>query len=81
MCMLHQLGIDVIYDQGRQYLIDCGPTQFSIRHLQRQQDAGSIVDHLKALFCKHSPPTEILGDNDMAFHSKAFRDFLNEWQI
>lgn len=38
------------------------------------------MDHLEALLCEHSPPTEILIDND-TFHSKLFRHFLNEWVI
>ena len=78
-----RVGMDVTHYQGRHYLslIDCGPSRFSIwRHLRRQ-DAASVVSHLESLFCECNSLAEILVDNDTAFRSKVFRDFLSEWGV
>ena len=77
------VGMDITHYQGRYYLslIDCGPTQFSIlRHL-RCQDAASVINHLEGLFCMHGMPAEIFMNNDTAFCSKLFGDFLSEWGV
>ena len=47
----------------------------------KQQDAASVINHLKNLFCKHGTPAKMLIDNDTVFHSKLFRDFLSEWGV
>ena len=73
-----RVWMDVTHYQGRLSLIDCGPSRFSIwRHLRRQ-DAASVVSHLEGLFCERGVPAEMHADNDTAFRSKVFRDFLSE---
>lgn len=78
-----QVGMAITYYKSRNYLslINSGPMQFAIWHYLIWQDAASIIHHLETLLCEHGPPTEILIDNDTAFHSKLFRHFLNEWII
>lgn len=73
----------ITYYKSRNYLslINSVPMQIAIWHHLIRQDAANIIDHLEALLCEHSPPTEILIGNDTAFHSKLFRHFLNEWVI
>ena len=77
------MGMDVTCYQVGHYLqlIDCGPTWFSIWHHLRRQDAASIISHLESLFCECGVPAEMLVDNDTAFCSKVFRDFLSEWGV
>ena len=36
---------------------------------------------LPALFCERGPPAEILTDNDTAFRSSLFKNFLDEWGV
>ena len=75
-----RVGMDITHYQERHYIspIDCRDSRFSIWRRLRRQDAVSVVSHLESLFCKRSAPAEILVDNDTAFRSKVFRDFLSE---
>ena len=76
-----RVGMDITHYQGRHYLslIDCGASRFSIWRRLRRQDAASVVSHLESLFCERGAPAEMLVDNDTAFRSKVFRDFLSKW--
>ena len=78
-----RVGMDITHDQGRHYLslIDCGASRFSIWRRLKRQDAASVVSHLESLFCERGAPAEMLVDNDTAFRSKVFRDFLGEWGV
>ena len=73
-----QVEMDVTYYLS---LINCRPSRFSIWHHLRWQDAASVVSHLESLFCERGVPAEMLVDNNTAFRSKVFRDFLSEWGV
>lgn len=63
----------------RQKLLITHWVQPILCHLCQQDTA--IIDHMEAIFRVCGPPTEKLIDNDTAFHSKSFRDYLNEWRV
>ena len=78
-----RVGMDITHYQGRHYLslIDCGASRFSIWRRLRRQDAASVVSHQESPFCERGAPGDMLVDNDTAFRSKVFRDFLSEWGV
>ena len=78
-----RVGMDITHYQGRHYLslIGSGASRFSIWRRLRRQDAANVVSHLESLFCERGAPAEMLVDNDTAFRSKVFRDFLSEWGV
>ena len=66
----HWVAMDIAHCNGSHFftVIDCGPAQFAIWQRLPRQDATSLINQVKVLFYEQGPPTEILTDNDTAFH-------------
>ena len=79
----HRAGIDITHHASRPYLtlVDHGPSCFSIWRQLRRQTAACVVQQLESIFYERGAPYEILLDNEMAFRSKCFRNFAEEWGI
>ena len=78
-----RLGMDITHYGGKHFLslIDCGPSRFAMWRPIRCQDSGTVARQLEAVFYERGPPNEILTDNDTAFTSRSFRNFLEEWGV
>ena len=78
-----RVAMDFTHYRGMHYLtlIDCGPTRFSIWRQVRAQDSSTVVGVLEQIFYERGPPIEILTDNDTAFRSDIFRQFLCRWGV
>lgn len=78
-----RVAVDFTHYKGLHYLTftDCGPSRFTIWRQVRAQDSGSVVCVLEQLFFERGPPAEILVDNDTAFRSQVFADFLRHWGV
>ena len=62
-------------------LTDCGPSRFSVWRQLARQDSASLIHPLKTVFFEHGSPHELLTDNGMAFCSREFRAFSNDWGV
>ena len=78
-----RVGMDITHHNGEHYLtlIDCGPSRFTIWRRLHRQDAVSVANQLRAVFFERGPPAEVLTDNDTAFRSQSFKNFLDEWGV
>ena len=78
-----QLGLDVTHYDGNHFLslMDSGPTGFTVQHPLVQQDALSVIQQLRIIFCEYSPPDEILTDNTSTFCDWDFQDLAAEWGV
>ena len=79
----HRVAMDITHCNRAHFLmvIDCSPAWFAIWWCLPRQDATSVINQLKALFCERGLPTEILTDNDTAFQSSLLKAFLDEWRV
>ena len=78
-----RVGMDITHYGGKHFLtlIDCGPTRFAVWRPLLRQDSSSVIRQLESVFCERGPPEEVLTDNDTAFCSQQFRQFLAEWGV
>uniref|UniRef100_A0A5S6QNW2 Integrase catalytic domain-containing protein n=1 Tax=Trichuris muris TaxID=70415 RepID=A0A5S6QNW2_TRIMR len=77
----HRLAIDITHCNGRPYLtlIDCGPSRLAIWRPLKLQSSGEITQQLEDIFLEHGAPAELLADNDTAFRSNLFKQFIIWW--
>lgn len=78
-----RVGMDVTHCNGNHYLtlIDCGPSRFAVWRRLRMQTSSSIIGQLQAVFYERGAPEELLTDNDTAFRSKLFKEFVLRWCV
>ena len=78
-----KVGMDVTHCGSQRYLtlIDCGPSRFSVWRQLKLQTSDSIIKQLEAVFYERGAPEELLTDNDTAFRSKLFADFVKRWDV
>lgn len=78
-----RVGVDITHCKGKPYLtlIDCGPTRFTIWRLMRLQTSECVTEQLETVFCERGTPEEILTDNDSAFRSRVFAQFVSRWNV
>ena len=78
-----RVGIDITHYTGNNFLtlINCGPSWHTIWQPLHWQDSASVVHQLKSIFWKQGPPVELLMDNDKAFTSNDFYQFVKRWSI
>ena len=60
--------MDVTHVIGCHYLtlIDCGPTQFTVRRRLQRQNTDSVIRQPELVFFEQGAPVELLTDNDPA---------------
>ena len=78
-----RLGMDITHYGAHHFLTltDGGPSHFSIWRQLERQDSASVIHQLEKMFFEHGPPQKLLTDNDMAFCSREFRAFANDWGV
>ena len=69
--------------EGQHYLtlIDCGPPQNAIWGHLKDQASACVIQELNAIFLERGGPNEILTDNNTAFRSTLFSQFMNKWTV
>jgi len=79
----YRVGMDITHFEGHHYLslTDCGPSRFALWRQLRRQDSAAVVQQLEAVFFERGAPSELLTDNDTAFRSRTFRQFLERWGV
>ena len=79
----NRLAMDITHHNGENFLtiIDCGPSRFAIWQPLCRQDAPTVIRQLKNVFLEQGPPMEILTNNDTAFTSKDFGEFVRNWDV
>ena len=75
--------MDITHYRGRSYLSleDCGPSRFTLWRPLRTQTSAAVIDQLESVFLERGAPEELLLDNDTAFRSRLFEDFVNRWGV
>lgn len=78
-----RVAMDITHYKGLPYLtlIDCGPSRFAVWSQLRLQTSASVIRNLEAVFYERGAPEEILTDNDTAFRSRVFADFMARWCV
>ena len=78
-----RLAVDVTHYRGVPYLtmVDCGPGRFAIWRRLKNEQAEQIVSELAQVFYERGPVAQVLMDNGASFRSKAFAQFLEEWNV
>lgn len=49
--------------------------------IPRWKDTESVVNQIKTVFCGWAATAELLTSNEIAFSSKSFKRFLEEWSV
>uniref|UniRef100_A0A5S6Q3K8 Integrase catalytic domain-containing protein n=1 Tax=Trichuris muris TaxID=70415 RepID=A0A5S6Q3K8_TRIMR len=78
-----RVSLDVTHCKGKLYvsLIDCGPSRFAVWRPLRFHASADIIEQLDAVFFERGAPEELLADNDTAFRSQAFAEFVKRWAV
>ena len=78
-----RLGVDITHYRGRSYLslVDCGPSRFALWRLLKMQTSAAVIEQLESVFLERGAPKELLLDNDTAFRSRLFDDFVRRWGV
>ena len=79
----NRLAMDIIHHNGENFLtiIDCGPSKFVIWRPLHRQNAPTVIQQLENVFLERGPLMEILTDNNTAFISKDFGEFVRNWDL
>ena len=75
--------MNVTHHNGENFLtiINCGPSRFAIWWPLHRQDAHTDIWQLENVFLERSLLMEILTNNNTAFISKDFREFVRNWDV
>ena len=78
-----RVGMDITHYRGRSYLslVDCGPSRFTIWRPLRTQTSAAVIEQLDTVFLERGAPRELLLDNDTAFRSRVFNEFVHRWGV
>ena len=78
-----RVGMEITHYGAHHFLTltDCGPLHFSIWRQLAKQDSASVIWQLETVFFECGPPHKLPTNNDMAFCSREFRAFANDWGI
>ena len=64
--------------------LNCADSLTRVQHRWmdlHRQDAPTVIRQLENVFLKQGPPMEILTNNDTAFTSKDFGEFVRNWDV
>uniref|UniRef100_A0A5S6QMD7 Integrase catalytic domain-containing protein n=1 Tax=Trichuris muris TaxID=70415 RepID=A0A5S6QMD7_TRIMR len=78
-----RVSLDVTHCKRKLYvsLIDYGPSRFAVWRPLRFHASADIIEQLDAVFFERGAPEEFLADNDTAFRSQAFAEFVKRWGV
>ena len=75
--------MDITHYEGQYYLtlIDCGPSRYATWCHLKDKTSACVIQVLNAIFLELGSPNKILTDNDAAFRSTLFSQFMKKWNV
>ena len=79
----NRLPMDITQHSGENFvtIIDCGHSRSAIWRPLCRQEWPTVIRQLENVFLERGLPMEILTDNDTAFTSKDFGEFVRDWDV